>query len=112
MYTFNEDTGITIMDQRFNLCQIYKVRGIVTEVLKFYTERINFKIKCPFKKGNYVIKSGGYPSKSILKVTSPAYALGTFDPTFNDTKTLMTRTRNGFVNLVLAESKFKLSNYF
>lgn len=111
-HIFNEDTGITVMDQRFNICQISKIKGLVTELVAFFKERINFEIECPFKKGNYVLKSGGYPSKKRLKAISPAFALGKFDPTFNDTMTVMTRTRNGFVELGLIESNYKLSNFY
>lgn len=49
--------------------------------------------------------------KKILKVVSPAFALGKFDPSFNDTRTLMIRTGNGFVHLGVMESNFKLSNF-
>jgi hypothetical protein len=78
------DTKMMIIDQRFNVCQLTKVRGLITNYVTYLQETMNIEMKCPIKKGLITMKSVWVPRK-MLKGLSPSFA-SSANASPNDTK--------------------------
>jgi hypothetical protein len=94
---------MTILDQRFNLCQASKIRGLISEFVKEMNERMSVDLKCPLQKGLLKIKNIPIP-KSAIKQMSPAF--GSTATLLNNTKvefsfavkvTVLTRVKEGLI---------------
>lgn len=103
---------MTLVDQRFNLCQLDKIKGLISGWIDYVKKRSNTVLKCPFKAGRYIFRCNDEgANQNVVKEMSPAFVRKNADTMVNDTWTFLTRFKTGFVPMFVIENQIKLAMF-
>jgi hypothetical protein len=61
-----------MINQRFNLCKLTKIRSMIVEWIKVMESRLNHSLTCPLKAGLIEYKAG-MPTQKAMKEISPMF---------------------------------------
>jgi hypothetical protein len=104
---------MTVINQRFSLCKLTKIRSMIVEWIKLVESRLNHGITCPLKAGMLEYK-GGETTVKAMKEISPMFVISDDKKdsiTFLIRITFMSKIRGKMESILqYSEYKFNMSD--
>lgn len=104
---------MVLINQRFSLCQLTKIRSMIVEWIKIVESRLNHGITCPLKSGLLEYK-GGETTVRAMKEFSPMFVTSkdkNLEITFNIRITFMSKIRGKMESIFeYDDNEFRMSD--